>query len=199
MTRHFVWLVPLINLVVFLGFGVLLALATRRWPARAGWWSPRLIIALAMLPGLAVAGRGIYLEAWFLVALGVAFRVAPVLERHPAGARRWMVRSVPVLLGLVLLQAGWIVGGDRIKQWREEAPSVASGRLAQRAADRAGHRAGGSPQRVRLPALPPRPPWSGWRRGESASTRHAHPPPGRSPRTPASSPDAGPMSSACNG
>ena len=32
MTRHFVWLVPLINLVLFLGVGVLLALATRRWP-----------------------------------------------------------------------------------------------------------------------------------------------------------------------
>ena len=46
--------------------------------------------------------------------------MAPVLERHPAGARRWLVRSVPVLLGLVLLQAGWIFGGDRIKQWREE-------------------------------------------------------------------------------
>ncbi len=120
MTRHFVWLVPLINLVVFLGFGVLLALATRRWPARAGWWSPRLILTFALLPGLSVAVRGVYVEAWFLAALGVAFRVAPVLERHPAGARRWMKRSVPFLLGLVLLAASSILVGDRIKQWRED-------------------------------------------------------------------------------
>ena len=86
MTRHFVWLVPLINLVLFLGIGVLLALATRRWPRRAGWWSPRLIIALAIFPVLMLAGRTIYLEAWLLVALGIAFRLAPVLERHPAPA-----------------------------------------------------------------------------------------------------------------
>ena len=67
-----------------------------------------------------LAGRRIYLEAWLLVALGVAFRLAPVLERHPDRWRRRLVLSVPVLLGLVLLQAGWIFGGDRIKQWREE-------------------------------------------------------------------------------
>ena len=119
MTRHFVWLVPLINLVLFLGLGALLAWATRRWPRRVGWWSPRLIVTLALLPALAVAGQRIYLEAWFLVALGVAFRLAPVLERHPAGARRWLAWSVPVLLGLVLLQASWVVGVERIKQWRE--------------------------------------------------------------------------------
>ena len=121
MTRHFVWLVPLINLVLFLGIGVLLALATRRWPRRAGWLSPRLIIVLAILPVLMVAGRTIYLEAWLLVALGVAFRVGPGAGTASGPARGdWLALSVPVLLGLVLLQAGWIVGGDRIKQWREE-------------------------------------------------------------------------------
>ena len=36
MTRHFVWLVPLVDLVLFLGFGVLLALATRLWPRARG-------------------------------------------------------------------------------------------------------------------------------------------------------------------
>jgi arylsulfatase A-like enzyme len=120
MTRHFVWLVPLISLLLFVGFGVLLAWAVRRWPRRAGWWSPRLIVACALLPVLALAGRRIYVEAWLLVALGVAFRLVPVLERHPAGARKWLLRSVPALLLLVLLQAGWIVGIEAIKQWREE-------------------------------------------------------------------------------
>ena len=99
-TRHFVWLVPLVNLVLFLGFGVLLALATRLWPARAGWWSPRLIIVLAIFPVLTAAGRWIYPEAWLLVALGVAFRTGPgagtasgrlaalagAERSHPAGA-----------------------------------------------------------------------------------------------------------------
>jgi arylsulfatase A-like enzyme len=121
MTRHFVWLVPLINLVLFLGIGTFLVLAARRWPRGAGWLGPRLIVAAAILPMLVLAGRRIYLEAWLLVALGVAFRTTPFLERHPAGARRWLMLSGPVLVGLVLLQAGWIGGGDRIKEWREEA------------------------------------------------------------------------------
>jgi arylsulfatase A-like enzyme len=120
MTRHFVWLVPLINLTLFLGFGVLLALATRCWPRRAGWLGPRLIVIWATLPVLVVAGPGIYLEAWLLVALGVASLVVPVLERHPADSRRRLLLSVPILLGLVLLQATWTVGVDRIKRWREE-------------------------------------------------------------------------------
>jgi arylsulfatase A-like enzyme len=120
MTRHFVWLVPLINLVLFLGLGVLLVLATRLSPRRAGWLSPRLIVIWAILPVLLVAGPRIYLEAWLLVALGVASLMAPVLEQHPARWRRRLVLSVPILLGLVLLQAAWIFGVDRIKRWREE-------------------------------------------------------------------------------
>jgi arylsulfatase A-like enzyme len=120
LTRHFVWLVPLINLGLFVSVGVLLVLATRRWPRQMRWLSPRLIIVLAIFPVLMVAGRTIYLEAWLLVALGVAFRIAPVLERHAGLWRRWLVLSIPVLLGLVLLPAGLILGGDRIKQWREQ-------------------------------------------------------------------------------
>jgi arylsulfatase A-like enzyme len=117
MTRHFVWLVPLINLAVFVGVGALLAMATRRWPRRAGWWSPRLILAWALLPGLALAGRSIYVEAWLLVAVGVASRLAPALEQRPGTARRLMAMSLPVLLGLVAVQAGWAVGADRMWRW----------------------------------------------------------------------------------
>jgi len=120
MTRHFVWLVPLLNLVLFLGLGALLVLATRLWPRRAGWWGSRLIIVLAVFPAAIEAGRRIYPEALLLVALGVAFRAAPMLERHPAGARRFLARSVPVLLALVLLQASGTVGGEWIKNWRED-------------------------------------------------------------------------------
>jgi arylsulfatase A-like enzyme len=119
MTRHFVWLVPLVNLVLFLGLGLLLVLANRRWPRRVAWWGPRLIITAALLPALALVSRKIYIEAWFLVALGIAFRTAPLLERHPAGARRWLARGIPVLLGLAALQAGGIFGAEWIKQRRE--------------------------------------------------------------------------------
>ena len=121
MTRHFIWLVPLINLVLFLGFGVLLALATRRWPARAGWWSPAADRHLGRPAGAGGGRPGIYAEAWFLVALGVAFRMVPVLERHPAAAaaRGWCGASRSCWGWSCSRRAG-SSGGDRIKQWREE-------------------------------------------------------------------------------
>ena len=52
MTRHFVWLIPLVDLALFLAAGAMLALAARRWPRRAGWLGPRLFVALALLPAL---------------------------------------------------------------------------------------------------------------------------------------------------
>jgi arylsulfatase A-like enzyme len=119
MTRHFVWLVPLIDLALFLGWGALLALATRLWPRRAGWLSPRLSVTWAILPVLAEAGRQVHTESWLLLAMGIAACLTPVIERHSASLRRWLALSMPVLLGMVLLQAGWIFASDRLADWRE--------------------------------------------------------------------------------
>jgi arylsulfatase A-like enzyme len=120
MTRHFVWLIPLIDLMLFLAVGAALALVTRKWPRRAGWCSPRLIVALAILPALAAAIPGIYVEAWAVLALGFGVRLAPVLERHPAGMRRWLGKTAPALLALVVLQAAWVLGGEPIRRWGEQ-------------------------------------------------------------------------------
>ncbi len=57
-------------------------MATRIWPRRAGWLSPRLIGTAAILPALLVAGRGIYTEAWLIFAMGLACWLTPRLERH---------------------------------------------------------------------------------------------------------------------
>ena len=120
MTRHFVWVVPLVELSLFLGMGLFWAVATKLWPRRAGWLGPRLIVALAILPALLVAGPQVYIIAWSIFALGIAAWLAPVLERHAAGMRRWLMWSFPVLLGIVLVQAGAIAGEDRLALWREE-------------------------------------------------------------------------------
>jgi arylsulfatase A-like enzyme len=120
MTRHFVWLIPLVDLLCFLGIGVVLAAATIRWPRRAGWISPRVICALALLSILLTVTGRIYFEAWLILALGIASCLCRVLERHPSGVRRWVTQSLPVLLMMVVVQAGWIFGGERLKQWREE-------------------------------------------------------------------------------
>jgi arylsulfatase A-like enzyme len=119
MPRHFVWLVPLINLCLFAGMGVLLSGATKLWPRRGGWLSPRVIGAFAILPALLVVGHQIYLEAWLIFAMGIAALAAPAIERRAGGARKWLASSFVVLIGVVLVQAGLIFGGDRLKQWKE--------------------------------------------------------------------------------
>jgi arylsulfatase A-like enzyme len=120
MTRHFVWVVPLVDLSLFLGMGLSWAVATKLWPRRAGWLGLRFIVAVAILPALLIAGPRIYLVAWLTFALGIASWLAGVLERHAAGLRRRLILSFPVLLGVVLVQAGAIVGGDRLAQSRED-------------------------------------------------------------------------------
>jgi arylsulfatase A-like enzyme len=119
MSRHFVWLVPLANFLLFFGIGVVLAVATGVWPRRVGWISPRLICAGAVLPALMVAGPQIHTVSWLILALGIASRLVPWLERPAARPRRWLMLSFPCLLGSVFVMAGCVWGGDRLKQWRE--------------------------------------------------------------------------------
>jgi len=119
MSRHFVWLVPLSNLMLFSGIGVLLAVATKLWTRRGGWISSRILCAGAVLPALMVAGPQIHTESWLILALGIASRLVPWLERPAARRRRWVMLNFPCLLGSVFVMAGFVWGGDRLKQWRE--------------------------------------------------------------------------------
>ena len=66
-----------------------------------------------------VAGPQIYHEAWLILALGIASRLAPLLERHPAPVRRWLLLSLPGLSGSVLILAGLLFGGDWLEERRE--------------------------------------------------------------------------------
>ena len=88
MSRHFVWLTPLANMLLFLSLGLFLAGITRFWPRLGGWLSPRLLIALAIQPMLMVAWPVIFPAAWFLVALGIASQLAPRLALQSAHRRR---------------------------------------------------------------------------------------------------------------
>jgi arylsulfatase A-like enzyme len=129
LSRHFVWLVPLANLLLFSGIGVFLALATKRWPRRGGWLSPRILCACTILPMLMVAGPQIYAEDWSILCMGIASLLVPRLERHAIGLRRSLLKTLPCLLGLVLVLAGFVFGRDWLKQRREASrplPAAAS-------------------------------------------------------------------------
>jgi arylsulfatase A-like enzyme len=120
MSRHFVWLVPLVNMLLFSGLGLVLAGITKLWPPLGGRLSPRLLCALAMQPMLMLAAPAIYPAAWFVLALGISSQLVPWLESQPAKRRlTLLVRTFPVLLGSVLLLAASVFGGDWLKQRRE--------------------------------------------------------------------------------
>jgi arylsulfatase A-like enzyme len=119
MSRHFVWLTPISNLALFLVVGLVLTALSKLWPRPGAFLSPRIIVALACVPFLMVAGPGIYTEAWFVFALGIAGWLVPTLERNAAGLTRWQIRTFPVLLAGVAVPAAFVFGTDRLKEARE--------------------------------------------------------------------------------
>jgi hypothetical protein len=132
MSRHFVWLAPLSNLLLFLAMGMVMALVTKPWPRIGGWLFPRVIVFLAILPVLVVLGPQIYPQAWAVLALGIAWRLVPTLEPHATELRRKLLLTLPSLLGVALVLAAGMLGGDRLREWREasrplppgEAPNI---------------------------------------------------------------------------
>jgi len=121
MSRHFVWLIPLTNLCLFLALGVALKLLEKAWPRRVHWLAPRLLGSLTLLPSLLVGLPRIHGLAWFVVTLGGAARLVPALEQHAAGFRRLLRFSFPIVTGLVVILAATLWGGDRIRAWRQGA------------------------------------------------------------------------------
>jgi arylsulfatase A-like enzyme len=127
MSRHFIWLVPLSDLLLFSMIGLVLALVAKLRPQFGRWFGLRLIGFLAILPVLMVSSPRIYREAWVLLALGAAVRLAPMLERHAAGFRRQLLLTFPGLLAVVLALAGIVLGGEWLAKRREEARPLPPG------------------------------------------------------------------------
>ena len=116
-SRHFVWLIPLSNLCVFSTLGARLRrrrdlAATRSLAARAARVRPR--DAARPAGGL----PAVYGLAWAVVALGVAARLVPRLERHGA-APAIRAASLPAAVAIVAISGGWLWLGDRVEQGRE--------------------------------------------------------------------------------
>lgn len=127
MSRHFLWLVPLTDLLIFLLVGLAgsAALLLKRPGGR--WVTVRVLGGLTMLPALLVVFPQIYGLAWLLVVLGISARVVPVFERHGAGFHRVAVGTAPILaLTLAALAAvPWAV--DRMAQAREQSHPIPAG------------------------------------------------------------------------
>ncbi len=119
MTRHFVWLIPLVNLGLFLVLGAVLALAARAWPRRVPWLAARLLGAMTLLPAIMVLVPQIYALAWLLVLLGVSARVVPLIERRGPGFGRLVRISLPVTAALLPGVAAVMLGAGWVREWRQ--------------------------------------------------------------------------------
>jgi arylsulfatase A-like enzyme len=119
MSRQFVWLIPVSDLGVFLAFGLLGCGVVAVWPRRGRWLFTRGLCALALLPPMLVAYPRIYSVAWLMLALGVAARLVPALERRGRGLRRFVLISVPAAVGIVAILGASVWLGDRSRAARE--------------------------------------------------------------------------------
>ena len=118
-SRHFVWLIPLANLAVFLALALLASGLVLAWPRRGRRLTSRVACALAILPALLVALPRIYGLALFIVAMGLAARLVPPLERHGRILRRFAVISLPAAVGVVVVLGASVWLGDRSRRSRE--------------------------------------------------------------------------------
>jgi arylsulfatase A-like enzyme len=119
--RHFVWIIPLANLILFTALGVLLALVTRFWRNLGSRLSLRLLGALALLPALLLLFPRIYGIALFLVGLAIATRAAALIERNRArflGFFRWSFAVLAVVAAALPI---WLFAGNYLAIRNESA------------------------------------------------------------------------------
>jgi arylsulfatase A-like enzyme len=121
MSRHFVWLIPLSNLCVFLTLALLGTCVISIWPRHGRWLVARVLGALAILPSLLVLFPRIYSLAWMVVALAMATRLVPLIERSSRGFRRFVLVSFPAVIAIVAVLGASLWAGDRLKQVHESA------------------------------------------------------------------------------
>ena len=146
MTTQFIWLIPLANLCIFAAVGLLFRASSLVWPHRVNRLAIHLLTALTLLPLLLVGFPRIHAIAWLVVALGLASRLVPNLERHSTGVRRLIRLSFPVVAGLVPVLAAtqWGLGWARRNSARQH--SNATGKLGKCRALGAGHGRRGTSQ-----------------------------------------------------
>ena len=123
MSDQFVWLVPLVDLLIFTVAGLLLAGMVRHQPAREKL-AIRALAVLALFPPFCAAFPRIYGAAGLLLLMGVASKLVPVLERHESGFRRVVCMGIPWAVGVVLVLAASCWAKPRLAEWREASRSL---------------------------------------------------------------------------
>jgi arylsulfatase A-like enzyme len=120
-SRHFVWLIPVTDLLIFLIVGLGLAAVSFGWPRHMSWLGTRLLCVLALVAPFWAAFPRIYGPAGFFLAIGIAARLVPILVRDATRFCRVVTISFPVLAVVTPIIAGSVWAGDWLAQRRESA------------------------------------------------------------------------------
>jgi arylsulfatase A-like enzyme len=118
-SSDFVWMIPAINLLIFVALGALGCLLLLAWPGHGRWVALRVICGLTLLPIALIAFPQVYATAWLLLSLGIAARLTSVLERHPAQFARLVRTTFPLLAVFVPILAGGEAFGEWLNERRE--------------------------------------------------------------------------------
>ncbi len=124
MSRHFIWLVPLTDLLLFLLFGLIGCLVVILRPEGGRWAAARTLGALTLLPVLLAAFPQVYGLAWLVLALGISARVVPILERHGSTFRRVALYTAPIFAVALASLAALPWAADLAQQRRERAMPI---------------------------------------------------------------------------
>jgi arylsulfatase A-like enzyme len=118
MSSQFVWLVPVVDLLIFSVAGLLLAGIVKCAPKRHKV-ATRALATLALLVPFCAAFPRIYGAAALLLTMGVATKLVPVLERRARGFRQMVHLGGPLAIGVLLVVAASCWAKPRLEEWRE--------------------------------------------------------------------------------
>lgn len=119
MTHHFVWMIPLTNLGIFAALGMVACLLIRAWPRHTTFLAARGACALTILPLILVALPRIHGLACLALALGIAAKLVPILERRGKDFHRFVRLSFLALAPLIPIIAAGLWATDHIAEWRQ--------------------------------------------------------------------------------
>jgi arylsulfatase A-like enzyme len=121
MSRHFVWLIPVTDLLIFVFLGLSLTALVLIWPRRASWLATRLLCVVTLLAPFWAAFPRLYGPAGLLLMVGLAAQLTPILERNAGKFRRFFVLSFPIAAVVTPILAASIWGGGWLKERTEAA------------------------------------------------------------------------------
>ena len=121
LSHHFVWLIPVANLCIFIALAVIGSAVVLIWPHRGRWLGTRALAAFTLLPALLAALPKIYATALVLVAAGIAVRIVPFIERNRRRFHPFFLAGFPLPLAIVAILAGSVWYRDHSRQIAENA------------------------------------------------------------------------------